>query len=197
MSAVLSWTPEDNTERLVPDPADCDPELFERTLARVCREAGATVRCNAKLRDMNVRVHATDERSIEVLASGLAMNHGAQLAVGHHPPQCSDCQRESVSQRQWTGQCSPKPDLTKRPSMPSLSRVIGASSSLSASKRGDGGAMRPRLSSKDWQLRVLVRRPWPSVFHRFSLGGSGGAACSPCRAAGHFAGLWSRLLTIS
>ena len=53
----------------------------ERTLARICREAGATVRCNAKLRDMNVRVHATDERSIEVLASGLAMNHGAQLAV--------------------------------------------------------------------------------------------------------------------
>ena len=53
----------------------------ERTLARICREAGATVRCNVKLRDMNVRVHATDERSIEVLASGLAMNHGAQLAV--------------------------------------------------------------------------------------------------------------------
>ena len=53
----------------------------ERTLARVCREAGATVRCNAKLREMNVEVAATDERAIEVLAFGLPLHHGAQLAV--------------------------------------------------------------------------------------------------------------------
>ena len=33
----------------------------ERTLARICREAGATVRCNARLRDMNV-VSSTDDR---------------------------------------------------------------------------------------------------------------------------------------
>ena len=53
----------------------------ERTLARICREAGATVRCNAKLRDVNVVVSASDERSIEVLASGLPFHHGAQLAI--------------------------------------------------------------------------------------------------------------------
>ena len=53
----------------------------ERTLARVCREAGATVRCNVRLRDMNVAVSATDMRSIEVLAIGLPLHHGAQLAV--------------------------------------------------------------------------------------------------------------------
>ena len=34
----------------------------ERTLARVCREAGASVRINTKLRDMNLSVPATDER---------------------------------------------------------------------------------------------------------------------------------------
>ena len=51
----------------------------ERTL--VCREAGATVRRNAKLWDMNISVPATDERAIEVLVSGLEFNHGAQLAV--------------------------------------------------------------------------------------------------------------------
>ena len=50
---------------------------MERTLARVCREAGATVRINTKLRDMNLSVPATDKRAIEVLASGLPMNHGA------------------------------------------------------------------------------------------------------------------------
>ena len=53
----------------------------ERTLARICREAGATVRCNARLRDMNVAVSSTDDRAIEVLASGLPYHHGAQLAV--------------------------------------------------------------------------------------------------------------------
>ena len=53
----------------------------ERTLARVCREAGATVRCNVRLRDMNVVVSATDMRSIEVWAIGLPLHHGAQLAV--------------------------------------------------------------------------------------------------------------------
>ena len=39
------------------------------------------MRLNAKLRDMNINGPATDERAIEVLASGLEMNHGAQLAV--------------------------------------------------------------------------------------------------------------------
>ena len=42
----------------------------ERTLARVCREAGATVRCNAELRDMNVRVHATDDGRLRFWRQG-------------------------------------------------------------------------------------------------------------------------------
>ena len=53
----------------------------ERTLARVCREAGATVTRKVKLRDMNVQVSATDEREIEVVAAGIPIHHGAQLAV--------------------------------------------------------------------------------------------------------------------
>ena len=53
----------------------------ERTLARVCREAGATVSCHTKLRDMNVAISAEDERSAEVLASGLPLYRGSQLAV--------------------------------------------------------------------------------------------------------------------
>ena len=53
----------------------------ERTLARICREAGATVPCNARLRDMNVAVFSMDDRAIKVLASGFPFHHGAQLAV--------------------------------------------------------------------------------------------------------------------
>ena len=55
--------------------------LTERTLARVCREAVFTARRTGKLRDMNISVPATDERAIEVLVSGLELNHGAQLTV--------------------------------------------------------------------------------------------------------------------
>ena len=53
----------------------------ERTLARVCRETREVVRRNVKLRDMNTTLPENDAREIEVLASGLPMHHGAQLAV--------------------------------------------------------------------------------------------------------------------
>ena len=53
----------------------------EGALARVCREAGATVKWNAKLANMNLGVAAGDQRRIEVLAQGLPLRAGAQLAV--------------------------------------------------------------------------------------------------------------------
>ena len=43
----------------------------ESTSARIWRKAGATVRPNAKLQDMNVTVRADDERCTEVHAAGL------------------------------------------------------------------------------------------------------------------------------
>ena len=54
---------------------------MQRVIARVCREAGATVRLNTMLKDMNVGVKAGDERRIEVLAQGLPLHGGAQLVV--------------------------------------------------------------------------------------------------------------------
>ena len=54
---------------------------IERVLARICREAGARVRFNALLRDMNVGVPAADNRRMEVLAQDLPCFGGAQLAV--------------------------------------------------------------------------------------------------------------------
>ena len=45
----------------------------ERCLQRICREAGAVVQPNAFLKDMNVGVCSSDERRIEVLASGLPL----------------------------------------------------------------------------------------------------------------------------
>ena len=54
---------------------------IERIVARICREAGAVVRTNVLLRDMNIGVDAGDGRQLEVLAQGLPCYAGAQLAV--------------------------------------------------------------------------------------------------------------------
>ena len=52
---------------------------LERAAARVCREAGARVANNVLLREMNLDVPLA--RRIEVLANGLPLYQGAQVAV--------------------------------------------------------------------------------------------------------------------
>ena len=54
---------------------------LERAVARVCQEAGAHVVRNVRLANMNLDVPVHDERRIEVVAKGLPLWHGAQLAV--------------------------------------------------------------------------------------------------------------------
>ena len=87
----------------------------ERALARVCREAGATVRRNGRLRDMNVVVAAHDDRAIEVLATGLPLFFGAELAV--------DITRWQQMERRIQGQpesmalCAPGRAWTKKRSI--------------------------------------------------------------------------------
>ena len=84
----------------------------ERSLGR---EAGATVRCHAKLRDMNVAVSAQDELAIEVLASGLPIHRGTQLPVdvtmrcpcrpGPRHPRSSTHQRRCRASRALCSSC--------------------------------------------------------------------------------------------
>ena len=40
-------------------------------MARICREAGARVKENQLLRDLNIEAQADDQRRIEVIANGL------------------------------------------------------------------------------------------------------------------------------
>ena len=54
---------------------------LEVAVARICREAGARAQTNVMLRDMNMTVPPTDTRRIEVVANGLPLFGGAQLAV--------------------------------------------------------------------------------------------------------------------
>ena len=53
----------------------------EHMVAQICREAGARVRPNVLLRDLNLAVDSADERRIEVIASGLPVFGGSQLAI--------------------------------------------------------------------------------------------------------------------
>ena len=54
---------------------------LERAAARFCREAGATVAANVLLRDFNVIAQRHDDRRLEVIANGLSLWGGVQLAV--------------------------------------------------------------------------------------------------------------------
>ena len=55
---------------------------LESAVARVCREAGGRVRTNVFVRDLNLGAARPDDgRRIEVIADGLPLFHGAQLAV--------------------------------------------------------------------------------------------------------------------
>ena len=54
---------------------------LERAAACVCREAGATVACNVRIRDFNLELDRLNDRRIEVIANGLPLWGGAQLAV--------------------------------------------------------------------------------------------------------------------
>ena len=55
---------------------------LERAAARICREGGARVTTNTRLADLNIQNLArVDDRRIEVIANGLPMWGGSQLAV--------------------------------------------------------------------------------------------------------------------
>ena len=54
---------------------------LERAAARVCREPGATVATNVLVRDLNVAPGRQDDRRIEVIANGLPLWGGVQVAV--------------------------------------------------------------------------------------------------------------------
>ena len=55
---------------------------LESAAARVCREAGGRVSVNVAVRDLDIRVpDRADERRLEVVADGLPLFHGAQIAV--------------------------------------------------------------------------------------------------------------------
>ena len=54
---------------------------LERATARVCHKAGAAVATNVLVRNLNLKAARQDERRIKVIANGLSLWGGLQLAV--------------------------------------------------------------------------------------------------------------------
>ena len=54
---------------------------LEVAVARVCREAGGRVARNVALADMNLDEPVADGRRLEIVANGLGLYHGQQLAI--------------------------------------------------------------------------------------------------------------------
>ena len=56
---------------------------LESVAARICREGRGRVTTNVMLRDLDMVPNAADGRRLEVVANGLPLFGGAQLAVDH------------------------------------------------------------------------------------------------------------------
>ena len=96
----------------------------ERTLARVFREAGAVLRRNVKLRDMDTTVLVSDERQIEVLAAGLPIHMALSSRLTSHSGVRSQHVAELVrGRRHPMEQCHSEHAQTKRTSILSSSKV--------------------------------------------------------------------------
>ena len=83
VGAVALLTLLATTVRHVLSQESYDPEAgpLERAAARICREGGARVTTNTRLADLNIQnLTRVDDLRIEVIANGLPMWGGSQLA---------------------------------------------------------------------------------------------------------------------
>ena len=164
----------------------------ERTLARVCREAGATVRFNAKLRDMNLlSVAADDERAIEVLASGLPFFFGAQLAVDV-TLRCAltaDGRPQPGAAAVDGAECSRAREDKER-KYPELLRDDRCRLVVLALETGGRWSEEAGSSWRVWLCLGLERYHPLCNTLRHSHGDEGGPGCSLCLAHGHSRVLW-------
>ena len=86
---------------------------LESAAARVCREAGAKVSLDVRVQDMDLaRPDALDNRRLEVVADGLPLFQGAQLAVD--TTAVSVLRRDGVPRRCVVSQDGPALDAARR-----------------------------------------------------------------------------------
>ena len=116
---------------------------FPLECAQVCREAGARVTTNAFIRDLDLgEFNRLDGRRIEVIADGLVLWQGAQLAID--TTLVSPLSRDGSARRGAAtrpGWHSNKPGGGRRPRIQSRARLV-----VLAAETGAVGPMRQHIS---------------------------------------------------
>ena len=166
---------------------------LERAAARVCREAGAAVATNVLVRDLNLQAARQDERRIEVIANGLPLWGGSQLAVD--TTLVSPLTSAGVPRRRSGATAGAAPADARRSKERTYPEFGRASAwSFSASRLADAGVLKLPASSGRWlehehAMPSLCSVQQPSLP---SLGDGRGCcrllqqgpelpACSPCQ----------------
>ena len=110
-------------------------------MARICREAGARVKEDQLLRDLNIVAQADDQRRIEVIANGPPFWGGKQVAID--TTVVSALTGRGVARGRRQGQAIQEAEQDKRRRYPELLTAI---SSRWHSRWQDGGAPAPSCS---------------------------------------------------
>ena len=98
---------------------------LESCAARVCREAGARVSTNLRVQDLDLLPGVqVDNRRLEVVADGLPLFHGAQLALDH-AGQPSQGRRWSKKAVRHHRRSSPRAKLAAGRNSDTLNSLVG------------------------------------------------------------------------
>ena len=133
----------------------------ERVLARICRGAGGHVKGNARLRDMNVGVSATDDRNVDVtMLSPLRRN-------GEARPNAAEVNGAVLLQARTAKETRYAELMTRRCRLWSWSEW----------RKADVGAMRQALSSGSWAARKARGPLFLRLTKLLSFGSDAGPGC--------------------
>ena len=152
---------------------------LESAVARVCREAGARVSTNVLVRDLDLLpLQHVDARRLEVVADGLPLFHGAQIAVDTTlvSPLRRDGTPPTVVAHGKTALLCVMPARGKSAFIQSSQGHMDELDwSFSPVKWEADGLQRRKLSSVNWRGQSLAKNLPPSAPARNSRGSGGGA----------------------
>ena len=185
-----------NTKLRVPQRLKRRATPVKRVVARIFREAGARVRFNALVQDMNVGVPSAAERRIEVLAQDLPCFGGGSACCGRHPSVPFAQHRRATPKRRKRQRASAATSSEGKTTCPEL--VRSGRCRLVVLAMETGGRWSEETVSVIHQLAITRAREVPSYLsHQVALHGRDvGLACSPPHAQSHSSPRWWTLLAL-
>ena len=185
-----------NTKLRVPQRLKRRATPVKRVVARIFREAGARVRFNALVQDMNVGVPSAAERRIEVLAQDLPCFGGGSACCGHHPSVPLAQHRRATPKRRKRQRASAATSSEGKTTCPEL--VRSGRCRLVVLAMETGGRWSEETVSVIHQLAITRAWEVPSYLsHQVALHGRDvGFACLPPHAQSHSSPRWWTFLAL-